>query len=128
MRNGKKILVVEDNDINQKVVMTFLKKLGYDVALAENGQEAIDFYFKNPDNFYVIFMDIMMPVMDGWIASRKIREFEEENKLEPIVIVAMTAKALATDRDNCLNVGMTDFLSKPFRMQDLQDIILKNCK
>ena len=123
--NHGKILLVEDNKINQRIAMLHLEKLGYEVDLAENGEEAVDRFLKNP--YRLIFMDIMMPVLDGLEATKKIRMKEQERSVRhPIKIIAMTANAMKGDREMCLEAGMSDYISKPFKAEDLKEIIERN--
>ncbi|MBC3787517.1 ATP-binding protein [Spirosoma utsteinense] len=111
------ILVVEDNAMNQKLTIGILKRLGYTTQLAENGSQALDI-LKNAD-FDLILMDIQMPIMDGYTATHQIRTVLQ--KKTPII--AMTAHAMASEREKCLKAGMNDFLSKPFLPNDLQLLI-----
>jgi signal transduction histidine kinase/ActR/RegA family two-component response regulator/HPt (histidine-containing phosphotransfer) domain-containing protein len=111
------ILAVEDNLMNQKLVLQVIKRLGYKAELAENGQQALDMLQKQ--SFDLILMDIQMPVMDGYQTTRHIRSTLQSN----IPIIAMTAHALASEREQCLQAGMNDFLPKPFQMEDLQRMI-----
>lgn len=109
--NGKTILIAEDNKTNQLVLQIMLKTLSLEVITAENGQEALQTYIsRRPD---LILMDMAMPVLDGLDATRKIREFEEQEGLDRKPIIALTANAMTGDRDNCINAGMDDYLSKP---------------
>lgn len=112
-----KILVAEDNVINQKVITTILKKNGYQYDLAQNGQEAVDRLAE--EKFNLILMDCQMPIVDGLQATTIIREKENIGHLEHCPIVALTANAMAGDREKCLASGMDDFLAKPFKMEDL---------
>lgn len=112
-----RILVAEDNVINQKVAMINLRQLGHDVEIAVNGQMAFDMFKK--EKYDVVLMDIQMPVLDGLEATIAIRKYEAENNLQQIRIVAITANALKEDRDRCFEVGMDDYISKPFRSEDL---------
>lgn len=114
-----KILVVEDNLMNQKLALGVLKRLGYTAQIAENGQQAIDRLTQ--ESFDLVLMDIQMPVMDGYTATRHIRTVLQKQ----LPIIAMTAHALASEREQCLQVGMNDFLSKPFQPADLQRLIQK---
>ncbi|MCK5822178.1 MAG: response regulator [Bacteroidales bacterium] len=121
------ILLVEDNIINQRIAILHLEKLGYQVDLAENGQVALD-KFKSKD-YDLIFMDIMMPVLDGLEATRQIRQYESENNSEKqIHIVAMTANAMKGDRETCIEAGMNDYISKPFTVDELKQILKHHFK
>ncbi len=106
-----RVLLVEDNEINQKIVMLHLKNKVKKIDVATNGKEALEKY--GSAKFDIILMDIMMPVMNGIEATRKIREIESEGNGH-IPIIAITANALAGDRENCLAAGVDDYLSKPF--------------
>jgi len=118
------ILLVEDNKINQRIAMLHLEKMGYQVDLAENGQLAFE-KFKS-SNYDLIFMDIMMPVMDGFEATRQIRMYESENDItRPIHIIAMTANAMKGDRESCLEAGMNDYISKPFKAEELEKTLIE---
>lgn len=112
-----RILLAEDHKLNQKLAITYLNNFGLDVDLAENGIEAIE-KFKHK-HYDLILMDIQMPFLDGYDASRQIRQ---ELKSD-IPIVAMTANIMADEREKCLSVGMTDYISKPFKEIDLFNII-----
>ena len=106
-----KVLLVEDNVINQKIVLLSLNKLVSRIDVAANGKEALElFALKQYD---LILMDIMMPVMDGIVATKKIREIESTSDRH-VPIVAVTANALAGDRENCLAAGVDDYIAKPF--------------
>lgn len=119
-KRNLKILLVEDNAINQQVVVATLQKYGCMVDVANNGGEAIDRYktFK----YDLIFMDCQMPVVDGFEATKIIREYEKETGKSRIPIVALTANALETDRQACLQSGMDDFVKKPIRLKMLPEI------
>ena len=110
------ILIVEDNALNSKIIERILERSGYDCRLTGNGEEALRAI--NQDAYCCILMDCQMPVMDGYEATRRIREIEEGTG-EHIPIIAVTANALAGDRDRCLQAGMDDYLKKPVRKQDL---------
>lgn len=116
-----KILVVEDNAINQKVIRIILEKNEFEYELANDGLEAIEKY--NTGKFSIILMDCQMPNLDGLEASRKIRELESAGNRGRCAIVAMTANAMKGDSDKCREAGMDDFLSKPFKSQDLIQIL-----
>lgn len=118
----KKILLVEDNLINQKVSLQSLRGMGFDVDLAVNGMEAIEKY--KQQQYDLILMDIQMPVMDGITATKKIRQLEVELKVEkPIQIIAITANSLKDDRQKCLEAGMNEYISKPFNLEKFPLII-----
>jgi signal transduction histidine kinase len=122
-----RILLVEDNLINQKVAQFNLKQLGHTADLAENGKIAFE-KFKN-NTYDVILMDIMMPEMDGLEATKHIREWEEKNDVKPhekIHIIAMTANALKGDKEKYLKNGMDDYISKPFQQEDLAAVLKIN--
>ncbi len=117
-----KILLVEDNLLNQKVVMYNLKKYNYSLTTVDNGVDAIEKFKHN--TFDLILMDIMLPEMDGFEITIEIRKLEKEKHTKnPIPIVALTANTLDNDRDRCLEVGMNDYLSKPFTAKQLVDKI-----
>jgi signal transduction histidine kinase/ActR/RegA family two-component response regulator len=115
--SGMRVLVVEDNPVNQKVVQGILRRLGVDADLAENGIEALD---QVRDEAYdLVFMDCQMTVMDGFEATRAIRAWESEEDRRPLHIIALTANALQGDREQCIAAGMNGYLSKPFNPKDL---------
>ena len=111
------ILVVEDNPINQKLAVGLLTRLGHTAQVAEDGQQALDYLRQATVD--LILMDIQMPVMDGYLATHHIRD--TLHLTTPII--AMTAHAMASERQQCLQAGMNDFLSKPFSPRDLQRLI-----
>lgn len=114
-----RILLAEDSPINQKVAVNQLHSLGFKVDVVANGQEALDLLASVP--YDIILMDCQMPILDGYNASRQIREREAapNYKFSKVIIIAMTANAMREDRDRCLDSGMDDFLSKPVRKEDL---------
>ncbi|MCE7072267.1 ATP-binding protein [Dyadobacter sp. CY327] len=112
-----KILVVEDNLVNQKFIDYVLKKLGYEIAMAENGLQAIERLALTP--YDVILMDLQMPVMDGLEATRIIRK---DHSTVPY-IVALTANAMNEDRNNCLNHGMDDYMAKPMKLDVIKEVL-----
>jgi PAS domain S-box-containing protein len=114
------ILLVEDNLINQQVAVGILQIQGYTVTVANNGKEALDAHAQGA--FDVILMDCHMPEMDGFEATMEIRKREQAGG-KRVPIIALTANAMATDREECLNAGMDDHLSKPFSMQTMQDML-----
>ena len=119
-----RILVVEDNLVNQRLIVRLLEKRGHHVTLAENGREALHAHAKAP--FDLVFMDLQMPEMDGFEATAAIRAAEEGHEAHQHII-ALTAHAMKGDREKCLAGGMDGYLSKPIRFEEL-DEILNNCK
>ncbi|TLN00362.1 response regulator, partial [bacterium] len=113
------ILVVEDNEINQKMVRTLLSKRGHCVDVAASGLEALDATQQKP--YDAIFMDVQMPELDGFEASRRIRASEGPNQGTPII--AMTAHVMPGDRQRCLEAGMVDYISKPIDTRKLFQIL-----
>ena len=111
-----KILLVEDNAINQKIVLLSLNKLVNQIDVATNGKEALEMF--GSKQYDLILMDIMMPIMDGIVATQKIREIESTSDRH-VPIVAVTANALAGDRENCLAAGVDDYIAKPFTTEML---------
>jgi len=119
---GGKVLLVEDNAVNREVATHMLHAMQLQVHEVANGQEAVEIV--RQVNFDVILMDCEMPVMDGYAATRAIREWESDAGNEyHLPILALTAHALPEDRRRCLTAGMDDYLSKPFSMDDLQSIL-----
>jgi len=110
------ILLVEDNQINQKIVVLSLQSLVKNIDIANDGKEALDRF--GMSKYDVILMDIQMPVMNGIIATKKIREIEASTKSHT-PIIAITANAMLGDRETCLSAGMDDYISKPFQLEDL---------
>ncbi|MEL7587685.1 MAG: response regulator [Prolixibacteraceae bacterium] len=121
-----KILLVEDNVINQKVSMLNIRKLGHQVQLAVNGIEAVK-VFSDGNSFDIILMDVHMPGMDGLQATREIRRIEEERGVKhPVPVIAMTATIYEEDIREYKNWGIDDYLGKPFKPADLAQVISKN--
>jgi CheY-like chemotaxis protein len=121
-----RMLLCDDNAINQKVAMRLLQQMGYKPEVAGNGLEALAALDKQP--YDIIFMDVQMPEMDGLEATRFIRERQQDKSRFPnykssIIIVAMTANAMPGDRDRCINAGMDDYMAKPVRPEDVRKII-----
>jgi CheY-like chemotaxis protein len=126
VRREASILVVEDNKVNQKVILLLLSKLGYQADLAGNGYEAIAAL--NRKRYALILMDEQMPEMDGLEATRYIRQAQASKSpyFPPgIRIIALTAKAMAGDRQACLDAGMDDYLSKPVNPEALREILTR---
>ena len=110
------ILLVEDNLVNQKMTILMLSKAGYMIDIASDGKEAVEKYTSNPDAYDLIFMDINMPKMDGFEATKLIRSFEKRNAVvKKIPILALTANVLDDFKRKCVKAGMDDFLTKPIK-------------
>jgi signal transduction histidine kinase/DNA-binding response OmpR family regulator/HPt (histidine-containing phosphotransfer) domain-containing protein len=121
--SGKRVLLVEDNDINQEIALESIQMTHAAVELAFNGKEAVEMVQNNPKNYYdLVFMDIQMPVMDGYEAVKLIRSDEVNQNLP---IIAMTANAFKSDIQKCLAVGMNSHISKPFDLDDLHHQLRK---
>lgn len=121
---GRQVMVVEDNRVNQLVLMSLLRKLGVRAVLAEHGKQAVELWRTSPELFALILMDCEMPVMDGFIATRMIRQHEEHIGTEARVpIVAVTAHVMDENRRRCLQHGMDDLLPKPVRAEQISQVI-----
>src|SRR5574344_80348 len=120
---GLKILLVEDNEINQEVASMFLQKAQIEVDIANNGLEAVEIYKKNQGKYDLILMDLQMPILSGYDATIQIREFDKN-----IPIVALTAAAMIEDKEKVLKFGMNDHLSKPINSSELYNTIIKYSK
>ena len=114
-----RILMAEDNPINQRVGKLILQRAGFDIDLVGDGNEALEAHRSNP--YDLILMDCQMPTMDGFEASRQIRSLDQPQP----VIVAVTANALVGERERCLEAGMDDYLSKPFQAEQLVALVKK---
>jgi len=112
------VLLVEDNAVNREVAVAMLERLGCAVQLACDGSEVCDAIART--RFDLVFMDCQMPVMDGFDTTREVRRRESALGTRRLPIVALTANALAGDRETCLAAGMDDFVSKPFHVRDLR--------
>ncbi len=117
------VLVADDNQINQKVISKTLTKLGLQVDLALNGKEALNKLNENP-GYNLVFMDCHMPEMDGYEATMKIRE-NTDAVFNKIPIIAMTANAMAGEKEKCVQIGMTDYLTKPIEENRLHEVLMK---
>ena len=121
MKHSVRVLLAEDNPVNQKLAKLMLTKAGYQVEIANNGQEAVEKFTSSPEDFDLIFMDIQMPKMDGMEATQAIR-----NKgFDTIPIVAITANAMKGDRETCLEAGMDDYITKPIKRETIFGILEK---
>ncbi|MCP5015365.1 MAG: response regulator [Ketobacter sp.] len=118
-----KLLVAEDNEVNRVVVKGLITKLGSTAEFATNGKEAFDFYSENHTEIDVVLMDCEMPEMDGYAATRHIREFELRNRLPRKPIIAVTAHAVGESRELCLQAGMDEYITKPIRLDALRNKI-----
>ena len=130
MKRSVRLLLAEDNPVNQKLAKLMLTKAGYHVEIADNGEEAVQRYLSDPQSFDAIFMDVQMPEMDGFEATRAIRKSEREIRKEErsplrIPIIAMTANAMKGDREKCLEAGMDDYVTKPIKREVVFDVLNK---
>jgi len=150
MKHSVRILLAEDNPVNQKLAKMILTKAGYQVEVANNGLEAVEKYRATPDDFDLIFMDVQMPEMDGLKATQEIRKFETAapqqqssipstqpatqpagkssianlpSSIQRVPIVAMTAHAMKGDREKCLEAGMDDYITKPLKREIVFEIL-----
>jgi signal transduction histidine kinase len=116
-----KLLLAEDNTINQKVASLQFNRFGHQLDIADNGEIAVEMFKKN--DYDIVFMDIQMPIMDGMEATEKIRAFEaSEANRKAVTIIAMTANTMKGDREIYLNSGMDGYIPKPFKVTDLKDV------
>lgn len=120
-RTHRRILIAEDNLMNQKIASFFLDKAGYDYLIASNGQEALE-AITTGEQFDAILMDCMMPVMDGLTATKEIRRWEKEVGSDKITIIALTASVLEEDIQNCFAAGMDAYLPKPYKSNQLFEL------
>jgi len=119
-----KILLVEDNPINQMVAQKMLEKVGLKPKLANNGVEAVQLL--NEQTFDLVLMDCQMPEMDGFDATREIRKLAiKATDQNSIPVVAMTANVMSGDRERCLEVGMDDYIGKPVQRDHLESVLRK---
>jgi signal transduction histidine kinase len=123
-RQTLRVLLAEDNRVNQKLAMVQLRKLGCEVETACNGVVALEAWQQRA--FDVIFMDCHMPEMDGYEVTRRIRALEKQKALIPTRIIAMTANAMQGDRESCLEAGMNDYISKPVDVAELRVVLERN--
>jgi len=116
-------LLVDDNAVNQKVAARLLQRMGLTVVIADDGAEAVKLYTEG--SFDIVFMDLQMPVMDGFEATRRIRDFEGWRPRTPVI--ALTANAMQGQMERCLAAGMDDFLSKPIQVEHMRSLVAKYC-
>ena len=121
--SGIRVLLVEDNQINQEVASMMLNRVAINVDMANNGQEAVEKYFANPSSYDLILMDLQMPIMSGYEATKIIRESDKN-----IPIIALTAAAMIEDKQKAMDAGMNDHLGKPIDMNELYKTIAKFCQ
>jgi two-component system, sensor histidine kinase and response regulator len=121
MKHSVRILLAEDNPVNQKLAMMMLGKAGYKLEVASNGKEAVAKFTESPDDYDLIFMDVQMPEMDGKAATQTLRRLG----FDDVPIVAMTAHAMKGDREMCLESGMNDYITKPIKRETVFEMIKK---
>lgn len=123
------VLIVEDNEINIEIIKTIIESFGIETEIARDGQQAVDIIKALPDDYFdLILMDIQMPVMDGYTASKEIRSFEEKNSKKPIPIIALSANAFADDILKAKSVKIDDYLTKPINLDRLKKRLDKYLK
>jgi CheY-like chemotaxis protein len=120
-----RILLAEDNAVNQRVAQRMLQKMGHEVVVAVNGRTAVDAITES--RFDLVLMDVQMPEMDGFEATSAIRALEKQLRRDSMPVVAMTAHAMSGDREMCLSAGMDDYLAKPIDAAALSAVIEKFC-
>jgi len=116
---SSKILIVEDDYANQRVASLFLKKLGYEIEVAENGRQGLELAISN--SYQLIFMDCQMPIMDGYDATKAIRKEDGPNQKTPII--ALTANVVCGVNDKCIGAGMNDVLNKPLQFDNMKQML-----
>lgn len=122
---GKRVLIVDDVELNREIAVAVIEDAGMQVESAENGQEAVEMLAGSVEGYYdIVLMDVMMPIMNGYEAAQEIRKLENR-KLADIPIIAMTANAFEEDRIAALKAGMDDHLAKPIQLEKLYEIMLK---
>jgi CheY-like chemotaxis protein/two-component sensor histidine kinase len=120
---GARVLLVEDNTINQMLANRLLQKIGCMVTTAEDGSKAVEKISSAHAEFDIVFMDCQMPILSGFDATKAIRSYEITNNLRPLPIIAMTANAMTGDRERCLECGMNDYLPKPIDRKRLVNLV-----
>jgi len=121
MKHSIRILLAEDNPVNQKLAKMMLTKAGYHVEITGNGREAVEIFSSSPDAFDIIFMDIQMPEMDGMEATMELRR----RGYAAIPIIALTAHAMIGDRERCVQAGMDDYITKPIKRENIFETLEK---
>jgi CheY-like chemotaxis protein len=120
-KHSVRILLAEDNPMNQKLAQYMLTKAGYQLEVANNGREALEKYTAEPERYDLIFMDVHMPEIDGLEATKVLRN----RGYSEIPIIAMTADAMKEDRDKCLAAGMNDYMAKPIKREEVFNMVKK---
>ncbi|KAK3069716.1 Chk1 protein kinase [Teratosphaeriaceae sp. CCFEE 6253] len=124
-RDQLKVCIAEDNPINQKIAINFVKKLGFNCEAFADGQQAVDALgraSKDAKPFHLVLMDVQMPVLDGYNATREIRKHDDP-AVRDVLVIAMTASAIRGDREKCLEAGMNNYLAKPVRADMLKQML-----
>jgi CheY-like chemotaxis protein len=124
-RDQLKVCIAEDNPINQKIAINFVKKLGFNCEAYGDGQQAVDALTRaalDDKPFHLVLMDVQMPVLDGYNATREIRKHPDQ-RVREILVIAMTASAIRGDREKCLEAGMNNYLAKPVRADTLKQML-----
>lgn len=124
-RDQLKVCIAEDNPINQKIAINFVKKLGFNCEAYGDGQQAVDALTRASNGnhpFHLVLMDVQMPVLDGYNATRAIRNHSDP-RVRDILVIAMTASAIRGDREKCLEAGMNNYLAKPVRADTLKQML-----
>ena len=123
-KRGLKVLICEDNLVNMKVASTIMQSFGFEIDKAENGQEAVNKVMYV--NYDLILMDCMMPITDGYEATKEIRKMEKDKNIEKeVLIFALTANAGESEREKCKSYGMNDYISKPVKKEIIENMVIK---
>ncbi|MES2205523.1 MAG: response regulator [Pseudomonadota bacterium] len=122
LKRSLEVNASDDNTVNQKLMMSLLRKQNHHVTLATNGKEACDMYTLTP-SFDLVFMDMQMPIMNGYEATQYLRAWETEHKKKPVPIIALTAHAMQGDAEKCFLAGVSDYMSKPINSEQLRQKI-----
>ena len=121
-----RVLVAEDNEVNQLVLQGFLEQTGWEVVMTANGQQALEAF--RQERFDAVLLDCHMPVLDGLDAARAMRALEQARAVAATPIIAVTANAMREERATCLAAGFDDYLSKPFAGKELIDLVRRHLK